>query len=105
MIVSSSAGAPLSQTGGAAAERAAKDSAANERGVEAEFRSERSAGVGQAEGDERAGERDADGRRLWERPAERQDPPEQEREEAGPAPPLHGQADHPGLGETLDLVG
>jgi hypothetical protein len=65
-IVSSAAGAPLSQTAGSETERAQKDSLAQGRQVDANQKAERAAGIGQTEQDQETSERDADGRRLWE---------------------------------------
>jgi hypothetical protein len=69
--LASAAGAPLSQTAGAESERAQKDSVAQRRGIDAEKHAEQSAGIGQTEQDQETSERDADGRRLWERPDEK----------------------------------
>src|SRR5262245_59073206 len=65
-LAGSAAGAPLSQTSGAETERSQKDSAARERLVDAQNKSERASGVGTTEQDQQTDERDADGRRLWE---------------------------------------
>jgi hypothetical protein len=64
--ISSAAGSPLSQTKGAETERTQKDSAARERAVDGQNKSEKASGIGTTEEDQQAGERDADGRRLWE---------------------------------------
>ncbi|MCI0331972.1 MAG: hypothetical protein L0228_01950 [Planctomycetes bacterium] len=76
-IISSAAGAPLSQTAGSETERAQKESLAQSRQVDANQKAELAAGIGQTEQDQESSERDADGRRLWESPAkagkERQD--------------------------------
>jgi hypothetical protein len=50
------------------AERVQHETSAKERQVEGDRKAENAAGIGTAEGDEAAGDRDADGRRLWERP-------------------------------------
>jgi hypothetical protein len=65
-IISSAAGAPLSQTAGSETERAQKDSLAQSRQVDANQKAELAAGIGQTEQDQESSERDADGRRLWE---------------------------------------
>lgn len=65
----SAAGAPLSQTAGSEAERTQKESAARERLVDSQGKSERAGGIGEMEEDQQSSERDADGRRLWEAPA------------------------------------
>jgi hypothetical protein len=64
-IISSAAGAPLSQTAGSETERA-KDSLNQSRSVDANQKAELAAGIGQTEQDQGSSERDADGRRLWE---------------------------------------
>ena len=66
-VLGSAAGAPLSQTKGAATETSAREASARDQADEIDLRAERSSGVGQTEGDEGASDRDADGRRLWER--------------------------------------
>ncbi len=68
-IVGSAAGAPLSQTAGSETERAQKDSAAQHRQIDANQKAEQAAGIGQTEQDQESSDRDADGRRLWEGPA------------------------------------
>ena len=72
-IVSSAAGAPLSQATGSEVDRTQKDSAAHTRQVDANQQAERAAGIGQTEQDQEAFERDADGRRLWEAPPDAKD--------------------------------
>jgi hypothetical protein len=64
-IISSAAGAPLSQTAGSETERA-KDSLSQSRQVDANQKAELAAGIGHTEQDQETSERDADGRRLWE---------------------------------------
>jgi len=68
-IVSSAAGAPLSQTAGSEAERVQKDGQSHSRQVDADQQAEKAAGIGQTHEDQESSERDADGRRLWEAPA------------------------------------
>jgi len=64
------AGTPLAQAKGSEVQRAAHDSAQQERQVEAGRRATDAAGIGATEGDENeTSDRDADGRRLWEIPA------------------------------------
>jgi hypothetical protein len=62
----SAAGAPLSQTAGSETERTQKESAARERQIDGQSKSERASGIGQTHEDSESNERDADGRRLWE---------------------------------------
>ena len=70
-LLGSSAGAPLSQTKGSEIERGQKDSLRHSRETASAEVAERAAGIGQTEQDEQSSERDADGRRLWERTTER----------------------------------
>jgi len=70
-IVSSAAGAPLSQTAGSETERAQKESQSQGRQVDAQQMAERASGIGQTNEDQESSERDADGRRPWEFPARR----------------------------------
>jgi hypothetical protein len=69
-IVNSAAGAPLSQTAGSETERAHRDTGIQQRQVDGNDRSEKAAGIGTTEEDQETSERDADGRRMWEAPAE-----------------------------------
>jgi hypothetical protein len=71
--LSSAAGAPLSQTAGAETERTQKESAARERVVDSQNKSERASGIGETQEDHESSERDADGRRLWEAAAKKKD--------------------------------
>ena len=100
-IIGSAAGSPLSQTQGAATERAKQDSAAQERGVEADLKTEKASGIGQTEEDQGTSERDADGRRLWESSAGKSG--EENSEEDSPQATRK-----PSSGDTggqLDLIG
>ncbi len=67
-VVGSAAGSALSQTKGSSSERASKDSAAQERTKDTDIKTEKASGIGETESDSKASDRDADGRRLWERP-------------------------------------
>ncbi|QDT69636.1 hypothetical protein MalM25_25750 [Planctomycetes bacterium MalM25] len=86
-IVGSVAGSPLSQTKGTSEERSAREAAAQDKADELDLRAEKSSGVGQAEGDSEASDRDADGRRLWERTDEPEKASEEEQAPAEAAPP------------------
>jgi hypothetical protein len=66
-MLTSAAGTALSQTAGSETERSQKDSLARERVADVELHAEQSAGIGQTDKDEESSERDADGRRLWEK--------------------------------------
>ncbi|MFO0788920.1 MAG: hypothetical protein U0805_05635 [Pirellulales bacterium] len=67
-LLSSAAGASLSQSASSETDRA-KDSLAQSRAADVQEHAERSAGIGQTDKDQESSERDADGRRLWEAPA------------------------------------
>jgi hypothetical protein len=71
-IVTSAAGAPLSQTAGSETERVQKDALHQQRQSDSSQQAEGAAGIGQTDEDQQSSERDADGRRFWEAPATRQ---------------------------------
>jgi hypothetical protein len=104
-ILSSAAGAPLSQTAGSETERA-KDSLNQSRQVDANQKADLASGIGQTEEDQESSERDADGRRLWESQDEK-DKQRQGKEELDPAEPIARQSkDATGQsGTKLDLTG
>ncbi|MFP6676727.1 MAG: hypothetical protein VB878_16710 [Pirellulaceae bacterium] len=60
------AGSPLAQTKGGEADRARQESARQTNAERAQEKSENAAGLGAAEEEHEAADRDADGRRLWE---------------------------------------
>lgn len=62
----SAAGSPQALRQGNDIQRGASDQAQQVRQHQSEQKAEDAAGVGQTEQDEQAGDRDADGRRLWE---------------------------------------
>jgi hypothetical protein len=98
----SAAGAPLSQTAGAETERAQKDAATRERLVDGQNKSERASGIGTTQEDQQTGERDADGRRLWERSEKKKSATG----EPDAAEPERRAKDPTGLsGNALDLTG
>jgi hypothetical protein len=68
-FVSSVAGSPLSQVKGES-ERTRDATAVNERRAAADAKASDAAGIGRTDGDQEAGDRDADGRRLYEAPPE-----------------------------------
>ncbi|MCA9247524.1 MAG: hypothetical protein KDA42_10425 [Planctomycetales bacterium] len=72
-ILGSAAGAPLAQTKGNETTRASQQGSAQQRQLQNEKAADDAAGVGQTQEDQGASERDADGRRLWERAPERHD--------------------------------
>jgi hypothetical protein len=69
-LLTSAAGAPLSQTVGSETERTQTDASTQRRIADADKHAEQSAGIGQTEQDQETSERDADGRRLWEKPVD-----------------------------------
>jgi len=73
-IVTSAAGAPLSQTAGSETERVQKDALHQQRQTDSSQQAETAAGIGQTDEDQQSSERDADGRRLWESPGKPQKP-------------------------------
>ena len=67
-ILNSAAGAPLAQTKGAEVERLQQDQGAQQLQAQGELRAETAAGIGETDGQEhQAADRDADGRRPWEK--------------------------------------
>jgi hypothetical protein len=66
-FAASLAATSLNQARGSETERVQHETAAKERQIDADHKAENASGIGTAEGDEAAGDRDADGRRLWER--------------------------------------
>ncbi len=102
-IVNSAAGAPLSQTAGSEVERTQRDSGAQQRQIDANDHAEQAAGIGSTEEDQETSERDADGRRLWEAPAEKKK--DGKASVATPIEPRQSK-DASGLsGNNLDLTG
>ncbi len=65
-IIGSVAGLPLQQSRGSDLEANQQNAAIQARRISAARQAEAAAGVGETEQDHEAGERDADGRRLWE---------------------------------------
>lgn len=61
----------LQQTRGAESDRAIQDAQTQAREVDAARQAEAAEGIGQMSEDEKTSDRDADGRRLWERPERR----------------------------------
>jgi hypothetical protein len=98
-VMGSAAGAPLAQTSGSETERTQKDAGVSQRQAVHEKKAADAAGIGTTEQDQEASERDADGRRFWEKSAERK--PE---DEPTAAPRLS--KDPTGAsGNSLDLTG
>ncbi len=85
-------------------ERAERQSVEQDRAVETTERAENAAGIGQTEEDSQSSDRDADGRRLWEKPTR------PKKADATPAPVTDSSAslskDPSGAcGNQLDLLG
>lgn len=100
-FAASLAATSLNQARGSEAERAQHDTAVKERRTEGDRKAENASGVGATEGDEAAGDRDADGRRLWERPPEAKgESNEGPSDETARVKDLTGQS-----GSMLDLTG
>jgi hypothetical protein len=99
-FAASLAATSLSQARGSETERAQHETAAKERQIEGDRHAESAAGVGTTEGDEATGDRDADGRRLWERPPTGKATSEVADETSLPTKDPTGQS-----GSLLDLTG
>jgi len=69
-MIGSAAGSPLQQRQGAEKSKNSQDVADQARETQSSQKSENAAGIGETEQHERADDRDADGRRLWEDPAQ-----------------------------------
>ena len=65
-FIGSAAGSPLAQAKGSEVTRTQHEAANQARQTDANRHAEDAAGIGQADHDEQAGDRDADGRRIWE---------------------------------------
>lgn len=65
-IVSSLAASPLAQNASGEVDRNRQESANQARRADADMKAEKASGVGDPEESQEAGDRDADGRRLWE---------------------------------------
>ena len=106
-LAGSAAGSPLAQTQGAAVERARQDAAAQERRIQSDEKADAAAGIGKTDGeDHETAQRDADGRRLWEGPAEENTENAQPTRENHPATePPQGKEATGGGGTHIDLTG
>ncbi|MDD4267109.1 MAG: hypothetical protein PHO07_21060 [Pirellulales bacterium] len=66
-LAASAAGTPIAQTKGSEPDQVQQGASAQRRKTQNDQKAEMAAGVGQADGeDHHTGQRDADGRRLWE---------------------------------------
>jgi hypothetical protein len=104
-IIGSTAGTPLSQTAGSETERLQKDTLAHGRQIEGDQKAERAAGIGQTEQDQESAERDADGRRLWEAPADSNKGKAETQAEFATAPARQSKDATGQSGTQLDLTG
>ncbi|HEX3658383.1 MAG TPA: hypothetical protein VHV55_21515 [Pirellulales bacterium] len=97
------AGIPLAQTHGSEADRVAQESVAFERQVRSQALAADAAGIAASDSEEnQTHDRDADGRRLWERST----PPSETEAEAEDAPPPEPRHDPDNeSGTQLDLSG
>ena len=104
-IVGSLAGTSLAQKG-AEVDKTQRDAADAARQSEAAARAESAAGIGETEEESQAGERDAEGRRLWERPEKKSNSAAAEEEAGASTPATVPVKDPAGLsGGILDLTG
>lgn len=102
-LISSAAGAPLSQTSGSETERSQRDASAQQRQVSTEDSAEKAAGIGTTDEDQGTSERDADGRRFWEAQGEQK---QSETDEKNSATKQRQSKDPRGIsGSSLDLTG
>jgi hypothetical protein len=100
-IVGGLAGTSLAQKS-AEVDKTQRDAADASRQTDATARAESAEGIGQTEEDSRAGERDADGKRLWERNAKTKT----EEDSAASTPATAAVKDPDGIsGGILDLTG
>ena len=79
-MIGSAAGSPLSQIKGSDADKSTQAATDQSRRTDSADNAEKAAGIGQTEQDEQASDRDADGRRLWERSDASTDRASQERD-------------------------
>lgn len=98
-IIGSAAGAPLSQTKGSEIEKNQKDSNTVQRQEKNDKKASDAAGVGQTEQDQESSDRDADGRRFWERSSHTGGEREQEEQ------PRQVKDPKGNCGTSLDLTG
>lgn len=105
MGVAGSVAGGLPQIRSAEAGRAEKQSADQARQAKSEQKAEAAAGVGETTQDEKASDRDADGRRLWEGTSGPTTEPEETVEEATAQEPPQSKDPTGASGGQLDLSG
>ena len=102
-LIGSLATTPMPQKA-ADADRSVRDAADQGREAQAAKQAEAAAGIGETEEDSQASERDADGRRLWERPPAKQSAADEtadsDETQSNLCKDPHGES-----GGELDLVG
>ena len=100
----SAAGAPLAQSNGPEADRAQRESAVQQRGVQYDAIADQAAGIGQTDGEEHTTqERYGDGRQPWEMAAS-DDAATDKNENSGDVPPAPRDPAGPN-GRLIDLSG
>jgi hypothetical protein len=100
-LAASAAGSPLAQTKGSDVDQVQQDANSQQRRVESETKAEDAAGIGQTDGeDHEAADRDADGRRIWEKIAQDKHQEETPDPHQRPSKDASGQS-----GNLLDLSG
>jgi hypothetical protein len=100
----SAAGSPLTQSQGTEADRSRQTSAAQQRQAAGDESARQASGIGQASQDQEASDRDADGRRLWEKTPRGANQPADDHDEQAAGPP-HPPPDPSGeSGGTLDVT-
>lgn len=85
-LASSLSATNLAQRNSSDVATAKQSTASHSLKVDSTEKAEKAAGIGDAEESEKAGDRDADGRRLWERQGKKDDEPD------SPEPELEGDA-------------
>ena len=103
-IVGSLAGSALVQKT-ADVDKTQRESADAARQTEAETRAESAAGIGQTEEESQTSDRDADGRRLWERPGEKEKDAPVDAEDEAVLASQHAKDPTGESGKTLDITG
>ena len=101
-IVGSLAGTALPQRA-AETDKVSRETAEQSRVAEATEQAADAAGIGQTEEDAQTSERDADGRRLWEQPAETRNPSKKTDDQDLAAPLAKDPSG--ACGKLLDLLG
>lgn len=100
-LANSAAGTPLAQTKGSDVERTKQDASNQQRRIQNDAKAESAAGIGETDGeDHETAERDADGRRIWERMAKGKNPDDAADARDRAAKDASGQS-----GNLLDLSG